>query len=231
MNPIPTFAICAWCMNWTNSDIMSIQQEAASEFIPEVNPIITAYNSSMEIDETYCDIIIEVTSDIKKCSDLPASATHESYCREWQGDDEDRPKYRVYIEKVNICKEKWTADISTQAIGNVKVIGKLLQHCILTHLGLRILDHTDPLDENSEQHYSMCTGMTVIPDSKITASDLVKMDKRVREAAECPGKAKDSIVIPVLTKTFIVLIVLYIFIQIAICLAADHTSHLRRLRV
>ena len=229
MNPIPVFVLCAWCVDWSRIDIENIQLEAPKEFVPEITPVILGYNSSNGMNKDYCDIIIKVKSEIEKCSHLPKNITHESYCREWQGEDKDRPKYRIYIQKVNVCKEKWTADVSTPASGDVKVIGKLLQHCILTHLGLRSLDHTDPLDDNSNQHYSMCTDITVIPNSKTTASHLLKMDKRVREATECPAKARDNMTIPshTLTKTFIILIILYILVQGFVCMFNDHVTRLR----
>lgn len=194
MNPVPVIAICVWCLDWSSSDISNIQFNSGQEFITEVTPIIEGGNSSEVFDIEQCDMVVHVKNDIERCSDL-INKKHDSFCNEFQGDEEGTPRYRVFIEKVDSCILKWNADITTPESKNPKVIGKLLQLCVLTYLGLRISDYSNPLDDNKKHRFSTCDEDLIASLPKGMASDIIRTDKGVRERAKCPKQARTFYII------------------------------------
>ena len=154
MTPAFLALLCVWNPEWSEEDIRIIETEAGKEFIPEISVEIVAKNSSNGFSDK-CTMRVRVRGKVEKCSDL-VNKTHKSYCRDFLMESASSPKYRIYIETVSACALNWEAEISTPANNDPVTLGGLLQHTLVTHLGLRTDDYVNLLAKMSNQDYSHC---------------------------------------------------------------------------
>ena len=146
--------LCAWNPEWSEADIQRIEAKAGNEFIPEISISIVA-RTSIELLPDECTLKVRVSGKIERCDEL-RNKTHLSYCRDHTGEEENYPKFRIYIETISACSLDWQSKISTPADKDPKMLGSLFQHVIISHLGLRTNDYVNILNKMSYNNYNHC---------------------------------------------------------------------------